>query len=82
MRTATTNGAPSALDLSLERLTSKECERLDSLLSGKWISKEAVAEAAKVRAEETKKAEAEEFERQYQELRANMIRDGFVKEGA
>lgn len=36
VRTATTWGAGSPLDLSLERLTTKECERLDSLLSGKW----------------------------------------------
>jgi hypothetical protein len=34
--TATTWGAPCALDCSIERLASKDCERLDLLLSGKW----------------------------------------------
>ena len=49
---ATTWGAPCRLDLSLERLVSRGCERLDSLVSGKWRSRASVAIETERRREE------------------------------
>lgn len=68
---ATTWGAPCRLDLSLERLTSKDCERLDSLLSGKWRREESRAKVAERSQEERDREKLQ----QIQEAKADAVED-------